>query len=355
MKGYLPLGLFRFLLSSLVFTSHARVMLKPIDGFMHFGQVGVLLFFVVSGLFIFSAYYTFYADRPLAFLANRALRIYPMLWAAYGTSIAVILLLDGFSVHEINLRGLSPQSVFLALTAIAANLDGSGAPWSPLQVAWSIHVELKFYVIAVSVIVLARMLDKKHVASEGVVLGVVGGIFIAAYALVVATQSHYRFFGELKFAPFFVLGACLYFLLSASRMRIGTAVLTGVSGLAVLHYLLSTASGEYGGFRWNDFQQNATTATFFVLLAVMLTLLKQSLSERAKRIDKWFGDVTYPLYFFHLIVISVVVYLWAPQGLAAFVGTYAACVATSALMFLVVDRPIGRMRTHFRGRELRVI
>lgn len=156
MRTYLFLGSYRLLLASLVFIAHAYVITDLLNDILFPGTLAVSLFFVLSGFVIFSAYHSYYEGKPFRFLLNRALRIYPALWVSYFVSVLVIYVFPSPKLHQLTLEGYTVQDIFLALTAIAANLKST--PWGPLPPAWSIHVELKFYVLAAVFLATAGMI-----------------------------------------------------------------------------------------------------------------------------------------------------------------------------------------------------
>src|SRR5713226_5019935 len=86
---YRSLGAFRFLLALLVLVSHAAGFIWDELTWLSLGNVGVLLFFVVSGFVICEALDIFYRDSALKFLLNRALKIFPAYWATLPLAYAI--------------------------------------------------------------------------------------------------------------------------------------------------------------------------------------------------------------------------------------------------------------------------
>lgn len=115
---YLPLGTFRLCLAILVFVSHSEYVYPAVGGIMNFGHLGVFLFFTASGFVIASAWFNFYENRPLAFLLNRSLRIYPMLWIVYLLTFFILYFMSEGPMHHISLDGLDAKKLFLAIIAI---------------------------------------------------------------------------------------------------------------------------------------------------------------------------------------------------------------------------------------------
>ena len=108
MPGYRPFGTLRFVLALLVVVSHSWDLTFAENNLLvdiGIGNVAVMGFFVLSGFIITEALATFYAGRPVAFLANRLTRIAPPYWAALAFSIGVHLLLFAHGYVRENAHG----------------------------------------------------------------------------------------------------------------------------------------------------------------------------------------------------------------------------------------------------------
>ncbi|TNC94359.1 MAG: hypothetical protein FD119_3275 [Stygiobacter sp.] len=100
--NYIPLGIDRFLMALMVFFSHTTGLAYLHQDIAYFGALGVLLFFSVSGYIVFYSYFTFYDGSPFRFLTNRALRIYPTLWASLVLAIALCATTPGLAKISAN-------------------------------------------------------------------------------------------------------------------------------------------------------------------------------------------------------------------------------------------------------------
>lgn len=102
-----------------------------------FGNVGVVVFFAISGFLVLGNYTTPNATKPWGFYVNRVLRIVP----AYCLTIFVC-----YSILPTQ-GALSP--IFLAMYAVNWPMTFFDA-WPPgaLSPLWSIAVEMQFYLIA---------------------------------------------------------------------------------------------------------------------------------------------------------------------------------------------------------------
>lgn len=347
--SHLPLGIFRLVLASLVFLSHAAVIADPIAGRFHPGHLGVVLFFTLSGVVIFAAYETSYQGRPGAFLINRALRIYPTLWASYLLAVFCILVFADKVFADMSVTGFTLVRLFTALTAIGGGFDAAGHVWAPLGAAWSIAVELKFYVAAA---IAFSISDRWFGGARKIGLFGAGLVALAAYLGVVLTQGHQRFYGELKYAPFFVLGACLYYVFMRRDRSPATLGLAVAALFAGLHFTLSHNIWTHTGFTLDDGTRNMTAAAFVAMTVLMAWLMPRTVSPWVAAVDGRLGDLTYPLYLTHVIVISLVCRVAPPQGMAFLVVVFLLALAAAALMLRLVEVPVMRWRAAIRRQGL---
>src|ERR1700743_3166117 len=81
------LSLFRFSLALMVMATHLT-QLTPIQT----GRVAVEAFFCISGFLITMVANSRYANRPVAFLSNRFLRLFPTYWTCLAIGFAVVAL-----------------------------------------------------------------------------------------------------------------------------------------------------------------------------------------------------------------------------------------------------------------------
>jgi peptidoglycan/LPS O-acetylase OafA/YrhL len=90
---YRPFGAFRLFLASLVVLQHYLALAphwlaRKIEPF-ELGSLAVYVFFVASGYIISEAAHRFYSSRPIAFLANRFVRILPLAVVAIAANVGI--------------------------------------------------------------------------------------------------------------------------------------------------------------------------------------------------------------------------------------------------------------------------
>lgn len=348
-NDYLFLGAFRLLLAALVFVSHIAPVYDLMAANLYPGQVGVLLFFTLSGFIIFSAYYSSYQGRPLAFLINRGLRIYPMLWIAFLSAIFVVIVFADRSLESLTLKDFGLKQLIFGFFAIFANFDTAQAVWNPLGPAWSITVELKFYLSAIIAVGLCRSLLGRHERQ---------GVFLVCFVVLVLclvtqlSESHNRFFGEIKFGAFFALGALLYFIVIAKDRSI-SAILLAIFATATIGYFFATHDDwSYAGLDLSSSKRQLSALLFFSMTSLMVLLLFVQPSSSIRSVDRFLGDLTYPFYLFHRIVIAVALSSAVTKGPAAALTIFLMALFASYVMLRLVDRPLVPLRNRFRGRSL---
>jgi len=344
---YRFLGSYRLLLALLVLTSHASGYLGPFIGGLQLGNVGVMLFFVVSGAVIAEALDIFYRTSSRRFLVNRFLKIFPAYWAALAVYYAVFLMSD-------------PEAVRGELWPIVVNVSlllsylPSGNNLLLIDIAWAVMVELQFYLIIATVYFFAR-----RTPAPGVIIYAAGAAALAFYIYVDAAEGFTRFYGMFRFAPYFVLGAALYYvyLRRDPRVTLLAAVAAGLSFHAYFLYVVRAVVLQFpwGGAFGIPGDHIATTVLFGVGLAMFCWLLTATFPRRAEQLDKRLGDITYAIYLIHPAVILVAINLQLESrfgGPPAYMFVLVVSSLIAMVIFRVVERPVMKLRNLFRGRRL---
>src|SRR5262245_11571761 len=131
------ISVLRFILALMVVVQHI--------GGLLIGTVAVEAFFAISGFLVTMIATTTYQGRPFAYLANRALRIFPVYWACLAIGALVLWFVP--DVHlSVALRW--PDTTVQAISQITI----FGLPMTDeypkiLPPAWSLHTELWLYLV----------------------------------------------------------------------------------------------------------------------------------------------------------------------------------------------------------------
>lgn len=374
------MGLIRLLLALAVLVGHSW----PIRGLSFVTpSFAVSIFFAISGFYMALVLNSKYEASPRGtrlFWSNRVLRLFPTYWAVllltiavYGGSVALgsAPLAATFRANfpwlqSHTLASLAPGSllffVFVNLFIIGQDItlfsfvgsDGSmslganaiGSPTAAhrflvVPQAWSISLELAFYAIAP--FLLRRRLRVLVVLLAGSVALRIGLIIIGLDK----DPWTYRFFPTALAC--FLIGAISFRLAGPPRAwhlsaRFG---LVGVGTTAAL-IAFNGAFASAVGLAVPHSTGVAQAAAFAAVVLFMPAIFELT---KNNRIDVFIGELSYPLYLVHLMVIQVLliysqVFGGILRGLVRVGTPYVALVAlaVSAVIVWLVERPIDRRR-----------
>jgi peptidoglycan/LPS O-acetylase OafA/YrhL len=331
-SAFLSPGLLRMALASIVVISHFTK--------ASFGIAAVNLFFVLSGYWIYRMYENKYmkARRPVfLFLASRFMRVLPIFWLFNGLAIGM-----HYAMHDKVLFAQKPVDIFSNVFV----LGYASLPQMALVPAWSLDIELQFYLIF-PLLYLALKAARAYASTL-----VAAALVISAICACALRDSAYIVF---PFLGFFMLGG-----LAADRKWLpsSTAMLAGwVVSIFVLAsvLLIPTLRGfaihdiDAGKFSWNS-------ALNFALTLFLAPIFLFSVHMKSTRADRLLGDMSYVLYCSHwLAVLAAANYLAdlphltkAPIVVALLLVIY----LMSFFLTIYVDRPIGRWRERWVMRNL---
>ncbi len=159
-------GIFRFFLALAVFATHTSR--------LEFGGAAVHIFFCLSGYWIYTMYIERYAKtrRPyLTFVVSRMWRLLPVFWLI-NLLVLLFLYLNGSSASE--WYRANPAHFVLSNLLI---LGYDNQPIGPLGQAWSLDIEVQFYLIAPFI---AIFLARRKVPGALVLLAV-GALSLTAF------------------------------------------------------------------------------------------------------------------------------------------------------------------------------
>ncbi|MFN0040739.1 MAG: acyltransferase family protein [Burkholderiales bacterium] len=359
------MGILRFLLAFAVFNAHAGL---PIGFSIVSGATAVHCFFVISGFYmamVLSEKYSRSQATYFEFVSNRLLRLLPSYLLMLVLTFCLGIALSGLGKTVLppldsaqQLAGLGAGIIPLILHAFSQmTLLGQDLyhffHWSPeagfgftpdfqndpaslhrllfVPPAWSLSVEIYFYLLAPWLVRLRT----------SAIVGIIAASFI--FRIVLAWQWgwqgdpwSYRFFpSELAF---FLAGVLAYRADFPSRARVlpwmfALLALGGALGLA------DTMESWQPGMpihRW-------LRIPMFALLAAGIPALFAA--TRNWRVDRQIGELSYPLYVSHFLVIWVagLAFSDVTSGIARVMVVACAILAAIAL-YKCIDTPIDRFR-----------
>lgn len=368
------MGVLRFYLAAAVIAWHTN----SLGGYLPMtGDMAVEVFYLISGFYMALVLNTKYRGPGSyrVFFANRLLRVYPAYFLVMAVTFLSCLLGDRFLGHSrlspYREYPLTPASwtylVGINLTLVGQETplfldllpDGSLA-WPdfhdrhqpPLHLfmlvpqAWSLSLELMFYSVA-------PFLVRRP-------LGVVLAVIAATFALRVGVYQGLGLTGDPWAYRFFPMELGL-FLAGTVSYHIYRRLCAGAIGKPWLvavstAYLLVAFAYRY----LEDPLPKAASAWaywgFFLFTTIALPFLFRWTEKN--RLDRYIGELSFPLYLLHMLVLMVVANLLprppGTHGLNPWTGLACLVVATPlamAMMSLFI-LPLDRFRHHLKPQDI---
>jgi len=299
------------------------------------GNVGVDLFFVLSGFLIYGALmkreFSF-----LAFMRRRVQRIYPTFLFMF---VIYLLLCKLFPAENKIPSGFPSAPVYLLENLLF--LPGIFAIKPLLVVAWSLSFEFFFYIATPALILIASL--KSWDRLRRILLFACIGVSFAGFCVLV-DDSRIRL---LAFIPGMILYECLDSPTLLSRLgRSGeaiTAMLVGASFLSVASY----------------FEHNKLDRSIWAYIPVcfsffLLTLYCLGFQGFFSRLFSWaplryLGNMSYSYYLIHALTLKGLTKILKPRAdsfacASAFLMAFAATWVTATLLFVFVEKPLSLER-----------
>ncbi|MHB1305373.1 MAG: hypothetical protein ACYCZB_18260 [Acidiphilium sp.] len=148
--------------------------------------------------------------------------------------------------------------------------------------------------------------------------------------------------------PFFTFGSAVYFA-TVRRDRFACVV----SFLALAAAAWAFLSAYHGNPELGV--KAAVIPQFIVLVALIagMTFLATRRFERGRKIDRHFGDLTYPLYLYHQNIMIIALSVTSGYSYGVLVGAIVASLLFVYGVHTTVDPAIENIRNRVRGRDLR--
>lgn len=366
------MGILRLLLALAVVLSHSS---SHLSGAALPGSIAVQGFFIISGFYIALILHRKYnfSGGTRVFYEQRYLRLAPMYWLAVLCTLLAGVLCSVLVHHpagrlavwadhggelsagSVAFLGLSQVTMFGLDATMFSSLSGHPlalhytanfateplAAWRFMLVppAWSLSVELLFYLSA-------PFLVRRSVLFQLVVVGLSFGLRIAAVTFCGLSNDPWSY----RFFPFeaglFVLGSLAYRSLPRAesmvrRLPAITSVATTVLAAAIFGYNFIPLPDEMR--RWS----------FLALVLLSVPLLFAATQRNT--IDRWIGEMSYPLYLLHEVVLSnaePILRRYSPS--INVIATLLLPLLVAAAAYALIERPIEawRARRFHRKSEL---
>jgi len=329
-EGSGPTKDYFFRLDALRFAAFAVVFLNHITFFLHFpptesvpgtpayvyfetGDLGVGFFFVLSGFLI-----TYLLEKEYMktgtisfknFYIRRVLRIWPLYFLAIAVIVAISFTFHGFTLyktgidwHEVLWHLFFVGNIFRAFQNTSNDM---------IAILWSIAVEEQFYILWP----LIYKIFRKYIA------------WVIGLGVIVSMAYRYHYANNLEVREFYTPCVMIYLFVGTAIGIYGKHLREWIQGKA-LWIGLASAAGVVGvlsvrGFvfpymypQWFIALDGLLFATFFgliILCAAFGRTSKRSQGLRARNpIEaalEYLGTISYGLYIYHLIALTIVVYI----------------------------------------------
>jgi peptidoglycan/LPS O-acetylase OafA/YrhL len=322
------------------------------------GFHAVSVFFVISGFYmtlILNEKYTAYGP----FIANRLLKLYP----AYLFSIVLAHLLSPISFRDLPFW---PQVYFVfanlfmlfsEITAIIIKLPGDvfsimplGGSWQSETSTWgllyngpvwSLSVELMFYLIAPFVV----KIDAGYIRRVATLIAASVASNFTLYSLgSLHVPWDYNFFPPNLYL--FMLGSLSFYLFKTGKLQAllpfwrtaGVGMLAFMLAFTVAYPLLPRFPLFVGGATISPL--TAYIALLLVFMPYIFEALRDVRASTLARADSMIGDLSYPVYIVHFVVLTRIPLL---KGIDPVIAT----LGVATLTHVAIMRPIER---HVRSR-----
>ena len=333
----IPPGVFRLMLATLVVLAHFTK--------LGMGTAAVNLFFILSGFWVYRMFNSKYerARYPgLLFVASRALRIYP---------VFLLFNIAAFLLHWALNDDIARSQTLLDIVPNTLIIGYSSLPSRPLGPAWSLDLEMQFYLLFPIIFSMLGDLARHTKAILALMLGL-GGLYIAFFI-----DSDVGAASVMPYTGFFLLGmfAARNNWKPANRLAYASA-LAWALGLAAIIVFPAVRGFVIHAVNQDQFTWNPAVNVVAALVAAPIALA--SVYAKSTPRDRIVGDLSYVVYCSHWLGVIVAGHYLADfdklhKSVLIF-GLIALTYLGSLLVLLYFDRPISRWRESWVARRLMV-
>jgi peptidoglycan/LPS O-acetylase OafA/YrhL len=312
-------GMFRLFLAVLVVLHHG-LRIFPV------GTFAVYAFFILSGYWVSRMWNEFYIKKDNAFLLfmySRVFRLYPLylLCTAIMLLVSKFIILDHYHIHltpKLGIKEYGFMSLLLPLNLLNFKL---------LNPAWSLAVEMQFYILAPLIMFLIR---KMNITFFFVII-----LLVSAYF---TFNRSYKFNETvLAYLVYFLIGMIIYFKSMKVSRRQVLISLACIAAIVMLNYTIPSLRTALL-YR----QENFVGINYYYIFNLLLPFffvpfIIHNLSQESDKMDRHFGDFSYTIYLVHWIVFSVYYQMYNFGGFSKskFIG-YIITISTTIFLSLLI-------------------
>jgi peptidoglycan/LPS O-acetylase OafA/YrhL len=322
----------------IVFVSHcSNWQMLPAALGNGFGQIGVMLFFILSGFLMGHLYLNkdFTNQNIKGYLLARVGRIFPL----YIGLILLSVLISTTIYPDFHYNITDPNIILRALLFIDAPFE-----------FWTIPVEVQFYFVFIIFWFLHNRNTSLLLLCAFVGLSIVPGIILFLKSgFVPAVFSSYSL-------PFFVgiVTAINYSRISQSRFWRATAAYCAIPGLIALFLNLPAIRAETGWVIADNFYLRtwADPVNWLVVYSIFFCAMLnvKSLNFLNTRPFVFLGEISFGFYLLHYPILKIIYSMNLPQSLQ-FLMTFVVVTLLAWLSYTCFEKPVNQIiRKKFSGR-----
>ncbi len=297
---------------------------------MKSGEIGVLLFFLISGFVIRMS---IEASGPARFLVRRFFRIYPLsVSSVCATALA-------FSLYA---RAYGVAGPYTPLNTLASSLLVSGwfGMFYTIPLIWTLMVEVCFYVTMAGCAYVWPDLRHRHLVLIGAICLLLAYIGVVPPAELVFAALPLRYAGyNGTYIIFMLIGAALW-QPDRSRRCGGWCILT----VLVLGAMFTIAHSIFAEHVYTTTAEDPYSAA--AAFAIFMAALACEQWLREARPLSFLGDISYPLYLVHVPLSWAIVFELSRRQVSIHLALTSALVASVGLAWLLhvlIERPFHRL------------
>jgi peptidoglycan/LPS O-acetylase OafA/YrhL len=213
----------------------------------------------------------------------------------------------------------------------------SGQDFSFIPFVWTLRVEFAFYLVAGAYTLAWARFGRRWMRA------VAFAAFYVSFALFLLLR-HHTGARQLLNAPFFAFGVVTFMLLRdcATSLRVHWLA---IAALAPIAFVLCGERG-HAVILWQ-------LPLLAMLFGGLLVLSRLELPQGWwRRWDKRLGNLSYPLYIGHGIVLTVLGSISAQRGPLPYLAAIGLSVGLAVGLHAIVEAPLGAVRDRVRGRKV---
>ncbi len=320
-----------------------------LGGIPALGNYAVFAFFCLSGYLmtlIMQRSYGYTLAGFSAYIVNRILRIYPIYWVSIILSIILIWYsgrASSVEFHSAMYLSAEEWDVFRNIALFFPYRD----PPRLTPPAWALTVEIFFYIL------IGLGLAKNKLIT------LVWFAFSVLYHLSIAVMGlgrEYYYFSILAASLPFSTGAIVFHFNKQLKIFLDKAPIAypifTIPLLIVINWLLGVVlSASHGVFFYSNF--------FLCALYILVLSNIKRLPYIDMKLDKWIGDLSYPIYLLHYQVGFLMVLVSSNFGisfgrpsLSLFLASIPLIILFSWIASVVIEKPIDLIRSRIKANKV---